>query len=112
MNETFSEADPYRDPSEPPAEQAPSALAGPPPSAPSGEVSSDAGRRTAAKRLLLRRFRGSRAERRTSPTITTGRGSTRTTATIRAAAAVADAATDADDSGRDRVAQRAASSIR
>jgi len=42
-NETYNEADPYRDPSEPPAEQTPPAtLAGPPPSAaPSGEVSGD-----------------------------------------------------------------------
>jgi transcription termination factor Rho len=42
-NETLNEADPYRDPSEPSAEQAPpAALAGPPPSAaPPGEVSGD-----------------------------------------------------------------------
>ena len=41
MNETYSEADPYRDPSEPPVEQAPSALAGPPPAAPPSELSAD-----------------------------------------------------------------------
>jgi transcription termination factor Rho len=42
-NETFNEADPYRDPSEPAAEQTPpAALGGPPPSdAPSGEVSGE-----------------------------------------------------------------------
>ena len=53
-----------------------------------------------------RRPRGSRAEPPNQPaTITTGRGSTRTTATIRAAAAVADAATVADASGRAREAR-------